>query len=225
MAPRTNACDCIRHFKQAPFSYRNDLHIYTSCRDFSRHNSSPRFRRALHATPRTLESSQSSAIVRQPVSRDRLELDERRSHAFSVRKSLSFPRGARRFLSTHASRFSASEDAKESLQAKTGDADISSGDSLNAGREENTDKLGTKLSSSAINDIKTFRHIWNRGIIHVSKSLKVCEDEGHSNFIMNLRILKGVHSGGDRKLRVRGELKSTNKVRTCYPRELRLSFI
>lgn len=225
MAPRTNACNCIRQFRQAPFSHRNDLQMYTPCWDLSRLNSSTRFRRDLHTTPRILKSSRSSIIAKEPVYGDQLEFVDCGGHTVRVRKWLSLPRGARSSFSTCASRFSGAENARESVQAEIRDACISYGDHLISGREHNTDKLETNLSSSARNDMKTFRHIWNRRIIFVSKSLKVCAKEGRSKFIMNLRILKGEHSGGNKKLRVRGELESTNKVRTCYPRESRLSFI
>lgn len=222
MAPRTKACNYILHLKRASY-IQNDLHIYTPCWDFGHHNATPRLRRALHATTRTLESSRNS-VATIALSRRQWELDRHRRHAFWVRKSPSLPRGARGFANTRALTSNVIEPSAENLPVKTGGADISHGDSTVSIRENDTDELETDLSPAAQNDIKIFRTIWKRGIINVSRDFKVFEDKGHSKFSIKLRIPKRAHDEEERKLRVRGELESTDKVRTYCPRELRISF-
>lgn len=220
MAPRTNACNRIRHFERAPLFQRNELHTHPPWWDTSRHNSRARFRRHLHSTHRTLKSSRRSANTIYPVFGDRLALLWCRRHAIWAQKPLSPLRGARSLFDTHALRSNASEDAGETLQVEAGDADPSKGNITAWVYEDNTDGLESKLSSQLRNDIKVFKRLWNQRIINVSRDFK-SEDKGHSKFQISLRILKGVENDTGRKLRVRGELESNNMVRTHCLRRLR----
>jgi hypothetical protein len=118
------------------------------------------------------------------------------------------------------------EPSVENLHVEAGEADISHGDSTASVRENHTDKLETNLARSARNDIKIFKNLRNRRIVNVSEDFQVFEEEGRSRFNINLRIPKGTHDdeGQERKLRVGGELESTNRVSIYCPRDLRISF-
>lgn len=217
MAPRTNACHCIQHLKGATYYRQNSLYTHTSCRGFSGHNSTPRLRRDLHATHRTLKSSRSFVTTSITASQDQLDLNRRRRHAIWVRKSLSFPRGARGFFNTHTLRSNATEDSGENLQVESGDADVSFSDNTVSGNENDVDEFETSLSLTARNDIKTFRHLWNRKLIRLSRDLKLFKDKGHSKFKLKLRIPNSVSNSEETKLRVRGEVETTSTVRTSLP--------
>jgi hypothetical protein len=119
----------------------------------------------------------------------------------------------------------ATEDSGENLQVESGDADVSIRDNTVSGNENDTDGFETSLSPAARNDIKTFRHLWSRKIIRISRDFKLFEDKGLSTFKLKLRIPNSVNNVEETKLRVRGEMKTTNKVRTYYPRDLYFSFV
>ncbi|KAJ5890704.1 uncharacterized protein N7473_006932 [Penicillium subrubescens] len=210
MAPRTNACHCIQRLKEATYHHRDDLHIYTPYWGSSRHNSTPRLRRDLYATHRTLNSSQSSVTTSIPVSRDQLDWNRRRRHAIWARKSLPLPHGARSFFNTRSLRSNATEDSGEDLQVESGDADVSISDSTVSANDNDIDKFETSLSPAARKDIKTFRHLWNRKIIRLSRDLKLFKDKGNSKFKLKLRIPNGLNNAEETKLRVRGEIETTS---------------
>lgn len=225
MTPRTNACHCIQRLKGETYYCRNDLYTYTPCWGLSRHNLTPRLRRDLHANHRTLKSSRSSVTTSIPVSRDQLNSNRRRRHAIWARKSLSFPRGARSFLNTHTLKSNNIEDSGEKLQVGTGDEDVSIKDKTVSGNENVIDEFETSLSPATRNDIKTFRHLWNRKIIRISRDFKIFKDKGHSIFKVKLRIPNSANNDEEAKLRVRGEMETTSMVRTYCPHELCFSFI
>ncbi|CEJ55272.1 hypothetical protein PMG11_01539 [Penicillium brasilianum] len=212
MTPRTKACNCITHLKRATSHRQYGLHIYTPCWDFGRHNATPRLCRGPHSTTRTLSSTR-ILVTTTAQCRGQWESDRHKRYAFWVRKSPLLPRGARGIVNTHAMTSNVTEPSVENLHVEAGEADISHGDSTASVRENHTDKFETDLSPSARNDIKIFKNLWNRRIVNVSRDFQVFEDEGRSKFNINLRIRKGTHDNGEqeRKLRVRGELESTNR--------------
>lgn len=217
MAPRTNACHCIQRLKEAAYHHRNGLYINSPCLGFSRHNSTPRLRRDLHATHRAWKSSRSSVTTSIPVSRNQLDFNRCRRHAIWARKSLSLPRGARGLFNTHTLRSNATEDSGGNLQVESGDADVSISDSTVSGNENDIAGFETSLSPAARKDIKTFRHLWNRKIIRLSRDLKLLKDKGNSKFKLKLRIPNGMSNAEETKLRVRGEIETTSTVRTFLP--------